>query len=206
MIYIVSHIPYEGEVPTGYKVMYVGDMYKESGKDNINHLNPYLNELTALYDIWKNKKDKTVGLCHYRRFFTMNGHILKSTEATQLLKTSEIITVFDIAPLKLDTFLETIISKPLYDKYVSQFPEGFQKWLREAKGFNPCNMFICNKKLINEYCEHLFPMIIPMAEQFIQEDASKEGIDTRALGRIAEMYFAYWCKDKKRQILSFEMV
>ena len=69
MIYIVSHIPYEGEVPTGYKVMYVGDMYKESGKDNINHLNPYLNELTALYDIWKNKKDKTVGLCHYRRYF-----------------------------------------------------------------------------------------------------------------------------------------
>lgn len=206
MIYIVSHKPFEGEIPSFYKVLYVGDMYEGSGKDNINHLNPYLNELTALYDIWKNKKDKTVGLCHYRRFFTKNGHILKASEASDLLEKSEIITVYDIAPLKLDTFLETIISKPLFDKYVSRLPEGFQKWLKEANGFCPCNMFICRRELLNKYCEHLFPMIIPMAEQFILEDASKEGVDTRALGRIAEIYFAYWCKDLNRQTLSFEMI
>lgn len=206
MIYIVSHKPYEGEEPTGYKVLYVGKMYEDSGKDNINQLNPYLNELTALYDIWKNRKDKVVGLCHYRRFFTNKGQILKFNDTSKMLKESQIITVFDIAPLKLDNFLETIITKPTYVKYIPQFPEGFQKWLKEGNGFNPCNMFVCRKELINKYCEELFPMIIPMTEQFIREDATGDFCHDRALGRIAEMYFAYWCKDLDRRILEFEFV
>ena len=70
MIYIVKHKEYENPVPQGYKQLYVGNMFHFDYKeDNINKLNPYINETTGIYDIWKNHKDDIVGLCHYRRFF-----------------------------------------------------------------------------------------------------------------------------------------
>lgn len=204
MIYIVKHKEYITPNVFGYQDIGVGKMF-EPKKDNINHLNPYLNEVTALYDIWKNSMYLVVGMCHYRRFFTYGGKILTLSRANLLLKDAEIITLFNNGPLKLDEFLETAITKPIYDKYIPQMPDGFQKWLKESNSFNPCNMFVCRKELIDEYCEILFPMIIPMAEQFAKEDANGDYTHDRALGFICEMFFAYWCKDKNRKQLSFIM-
>lgn len=47
--------------------------------DNISELNRHLNEMTAIYWIWKHYKDigspKFVGITHYRRFFAFNEGI-----------------------------------------------------------------------------------------------------------------------------------
>jgi hypothetical protein len=42
--------------------------------DNINYLNPHLNEICTMYYVWKNQiYSKYVGFCHYRRFFSDLG-------------------------------------------------------------------------------------------------------------------------------------
>lgn len=45
--------------------------------ENISLQNPRMCELTVMYNVWKNKKYSPVaywGLCHYRRYFTINLH------------------------------------------------------------------------------------------------------------------------------------
>ena len=64
-------------------------------------------------------------------------------------------------------------------------------------------MFVTKRKTINEYCEWLFPIIIPLAEQFMREDDTLR-MDTRALGFICEMMFGFWCKDLDKCKLKFK--
>ena len=53
--------------------------YKENGwrsdreGESIADLNPYINECTGLYWIWKNAQEDYVGLCHYRRYFSFSS-------------------------------------------------------------------------------------------------------------------------------------
>ena len=50
------------------------DMQGDDTGDNISSLNPIYCEMTAAYWAWKNLKEKPdyIGLCHYRRYFTMS--------------------------------------------------------------------------------------------------------------------------------------
>ena len=97
MIYIVKHYECFSPNLSGYADLGVGKLFQHKG-DNINYLNPYLNEATALYDIWKNSKDKIVGMCHYRRFFEKDGIFLMFKDAEEILKEHEIITTPDFTP------------------------------------------------------------------------------------------------------------
>lgn len=78
-IYIIHYKP--GRILTNdalYQPIMSGNFYcktKEAfrGDDtgvNISEKNPYYSELTGIYWIWKNSRQKVTGLCHYRRFFT----------------------------------------------------------------------------------------------------------------------------------------
>jgi len=47
----------------------------DTNEDNISNLNPYLNEMTSIYTVWKNQgllppDTEAIGHAHYRRFFT----------------------------------------------------------------------------------------------------------------------------------------
>ena len=81
-IYVVTHKDVKLDpavLPEGYKIIHAGHAIakKEFGYlgddtgENISRLNLYLNEITALYWMWKNTSHSIIGLCHYRRFFTI---------------------------------------------------------------------------------------------------------------------------------------
>lgn len=194
MIYIIKHKPYNNPVPSEYMELYVGNMYN-GNKDNINNLNKYINEATGLYDIWKNYDDEIVGLCHYRRFFTCYNEILDVNQAKALLVDNDIIITKEVQFNKgIYEQLRSEIENPdILDKYYNILIEKepqLEEWFK-LTSFSAKEMFICKRELLNKYCEWLFPLIIPITEQFIKEDADKV-VNKRMIGHLVERLFAYW--------------
>ena len=194
MIYIVKHKEYNNPVPEGYKEIYVGDLFKEND-DNINYLNSYINEATAIYDIWKNCKDKIVGLCHYRRFFYYEDEYLKLSQAKKILENYDIIVTNEVEFNKgIYEQLRSEIENPfILDKYYNELIQKepyLEQWFK-IKLFSPKEMFVCKREILNKYCEWLFPLIIPITEQFIEEDKDRV-VNKRMIGHLVERLFAYW--------------
>lgn len=113
-MYVVTHkaLPPEHvqKFPANYKLIHAGRALGEdlgylgdNLGDNISELNPYINEMTALYWMWKNTSHTAIGLSHYRRFFYKDNpeNFLTEQEALQLLEDYDIIVckpIFRPAP------------------------------------------------------------------------------------------------------------
>lgn len=195
IIFIVKHKEYNNPIPKNYKEIYVGDMFKKND-DNINYLNPYINEATAIYDIWKHFKGDIMGLCHYRRYF-YEDDILSLKSAKNVLKTHDIIitkdVIFDKGIYKQlsseFTFYDRLILDKYYNILIKKEPQ-LEEWFR-FNHFSPKEMFVCKKELLDQYCEWLFPLIIPITEQFVKEDVDMVS-NKRMIGHLVERLFAYW--------------
>ena len=199
MIYINKHKEYHNPVPKDYEELYGGSLFTDVDVDNINYLNPYINEMTGLYYVWKNKKDKYVGLCHYKRFFYKDGDMLTLEDAKKILKNCDIIIKEDVV-FNMSLYWQLrfeVENSDILDKYLNKIYEvepDFKEYLNR-KQFNNSEMFVCKRELIEKYCEWLFPMIIPITEEYIKEDV-KRG-NTRLIGHIIERLFAYWIYKNK---------
>ncbi|MBR2245665.1 MAG: DUF4422 domain-containing protein [Clostridia bacterium] len=206
MIYIIKHREYSNPIPKNYVELGVGN-YFAGQKDNINELNPYLNEATGLYDIWKNKSEEIIGLCHYRRFFWYNNNILSLKDSKEILKDYDIIITKEVQFDKgIYEQLRSEIENPdVLDKYYNILIEKepkLEEWFK-LTSFSAKEMFVCKKELIDKYCEWLFPMIIPIIEQFIKEDADRV-VNKRMIGHLVERLFAYWIWKNKLKCYTME--
>ena len=206
MIYIVKHRECYSPRLSGYADLGVGKLFQHKG-DNIDYLNPYINEATAMYDLWKNYEDEIVGMCHYRRFFEKDGYYLLPREVEAMLKEHEIIVTKDyMPPVTPYYWLSQAIPTHTLEKYISELPYDFQQWLKEPQSYNICNMFVCKPDLLDDYCSWLFPTMIPLAERFMREDSGKGIKNDRALGYICEMMFGFWCRDLDKYKLDVKML
>ena len=199
MIYVVKHKPDDSKYLKGYRELKVGDIFDRPDTDNINHINLQINELTGLYWIWKNTDDEIVGLCHYRRFFLDDGKIMTWEKAKKLVEKNELViqnwysfgkslkdNLLDHFPNHQDTFLK------YYDIFTSREP-GLKEYL-DTEVFNPQHLFVGRREFVEKYSEWLFPLIIPIAEQFKAEDAPKcpEMIYQRMISYISERLLTYY--------------
>ena len=211
MIYIVKHRECETPKLKDYKDLYVGDMYKCKKKDNINHLNPYINELTALYYMWKNFDDEYIGLVHYRRFLLdENEEILSFDKAKSLLNDYDILfaeryVVGNGIYPNLRSEIGTEINEKTLDKYYHKLCEQIPDLDYYFKNtyLYPRNMFVCKKELLDKYCEWLFPIIIPLTEEFIKEDRLVNEKD-RLLGYMFERLFTYFILKNELRVLELK--
>lgn len=195
MIYIIKHREYHNPVPDGYEELLVGNLYK--GKDKINELNLYINELTGLYEIWKYKKDDIVGLCHYRRIFWNKDscNYLSLDQAKKILKDYDIIITPEVKfNMSLYWQLKYEVENSDYlDKYLNMYYEKeplFKDYIENRKGFSNREMFICKKELIDKYCKDIFDIVLPITKEFIKEDYKH--CNNRLISHIAERYFYFW--------------
>lgn len=201
IIFIIKHKDYDNPIPKGYKELYVGDMFN-GNKDNINELNPYINEATGLYDIWKNYDNDIVGLVHYRRFFINKGDYLTVEDAKAILKSYDIIItnnvifdkgIYDQLRIEMPNDKERLILDKYYTKLCENEPK-LKQYFKE-KEFAPKEMFVCKKELLNSYCEWLFELILPITKEFIENDSNI--LQKRMIGHLIERLFYYYVKDKK---------
>ena len=190
MIYVIRHKPCITPTLEGYEDLHVG--YRET----LAALNPYINEATVLYEIWK-KPDDIKGLVHYRRFFVENGDYLTLDRASEILNKFDAITTVDYECVPID-LLERNLNKKVVWRYTEQLPMEVDNWLYEPQTYNICNMFVAKKQFVDDYCSWLFPIILPLCEQFIEHNKTNDIKQNRTLGFITECLFGYWCSNANR--------
>lgn len=196
MIYIIKHRECKTLELRGYKDLGVGAMF-DGCKDNINGLNPFLNEMTGMYDIWKNKRDEIKGQIQYRKHLEEDGEILTYDRIKRLLRDYDIITTKQyyvangIYNNLRNEIGDTLIQKALdkyYRKLIEIEPELYDYF--NLKSFYYGNMFICKREIYDDYCKWLFSIMLPLAEDFVNEDLHIG--KNRLLGYIGERLFTYY--------------
>ncbi|MBR4153607.1 MAG: DUF4422 domain-containing protein [Selenomonadaceae bacterium] len=199
-VYIVTHKDAKlSKLPKCYKIIHAGREGKENlgylgddTGDNISRLNPFLDEVTALYWLWKNTNHTHAGFVHYRRFFTNNfkqkeyrpGEYVFNVK--NLLSESEIIKIlgeYDIIVhterLSDRTQLELMIYSTKFPELVELSERVVRKHLTKNQpdyldaydavinGF-VCflyGMHITRRNILNAYCEWLFSFMIDATEE-----------------------------------------
>ena len=155
--------------------------YETDFKENISHMNSKLNEMTAIYAYWKNlmKDADYIGFNHYRRLFRIED--LNDIEEYDVIDAKPIPMMFNMSyftrsPIpnyvptdikngyaichKIDDWnkMEELLKKTPY--YVD-----FEEWSNQTKLTSPCNMFIMKKKIFEEYCQFIFPILFDLEKQ-----------------------------------------
>lgn len=198
MIHIIRHKEYDFPIPSGYVTCDVGPMFM-GDRPNINVLNPVINELTGIYDVWQNFDDPFVGFCHYHRFFTdKEGKVLELGNMYEYLRDDIILPCHVTYPdMTIRESLERDFREdlPTFNKYMDMLYEA-EPGLRDffdGNTFHPRNMFFCRRALFNEYCCWLFDLILPIAEKFYLEDFHRyPHYYSRMIGFIAERLMTYF--------------
>lgn len=215
-ILIAAHKPYTVPKDDVYLPIHVGKAGKEDigfagddTGDNISALNPYFCELTGIYWAWKNLKADYVGLCHYRRYFTIAkklpkaeqekfGVVLGGDEVKALLGQADILL-----PKKRQYYIEnlydhykhTLYVEPLdeagriiEEKYPEYLPE-FEK-LHKRTSAHMFNMFIMKKEHFDAYCTWMFDILFELVKRY--DPSQYDSFHARYPGRVSELLLDVW--------------
>ena len=155
-------------------------MIGDDAGDNISHLNRIYAELTAIYWAWKNY-DKLgnpdiIGLMHYRRFLQLEECPPPEKDVLSAMG----YNTKCISKLMRDVDVVARIEEPIVDPSITFFdcfqclakfseqhyPElykSYQDFIKEQK-MHWGNMFIMKKEVFFDYCQTIFSILQPYAE------------------------------------------
>ena len=234
--YVVTHKDAQlPALPDGYRIIHAGhaqatqtfgDVVDDSG-DNISRLNLYLNEITALYWIWKHTRHAFIGFVHYRRFFTAKAattfsvdDLLTADEAREILREHDIIVdacKFGYIPLR--DWKAMLSTRPLAEhviatvrKYIAaRQPEYLAAYDRINDGFGTfCyEIFVTRRKIFDAYCAWLFDFIIDATEEILATTdiaTSDDPRTYRAVSFLAEHLLGVWLIKNRLRIKTLPLM
>ena len=200
-VYIVTHKDAKlSKLPKCYRIIHAGHVRAENDfgylgddtGDNISRLNPFLDEVTALYWIWKNTNHTHAGFVHYRRFLTSNfkqkeyrpgeyvfnvKNLLSEAEILKILGEYDIIVHTE--RLSDRTQLELMIYSTKFPELVALSEKVVRKHLAKNQpdyldAYDEIfNGFVCflygihitRRNILNAYCEWLFSFMLDATEE-----------------------------------------
>ncbi len=211
-IYVITHKKFDPPKDEIYIPIQVGSKNKEKlgficddTGDNISSKNKNYCELTGLYWIWKNIKDKNsiIGISHYRRYFTTDiifkRNILSKDEINEIFDNYNMVLakkeIYSMNSYKqycrssgfakdLDLIRE-IINKQKNKKYI----EAFDKLMKQNK-MSQFNMMITTKEKYDEYCKWLFDILFKLEKKIDLTDYND--YQKRIYGFISERLLNVW--------------
>ena len=194
--------------------------FEDEMKDNISHLNSKLNEMTAIYAYWKNlmKDADYIGFNHYRRLF--DGEVLDDISGYDIIDTRPIPMVFNMSYFTgspIPNFVPTDIKNGYFichkiedwikmEEQLKKTPyyAYFEDWSKQSQLTSPCNMFVMKKKIFEEYCEFIFPILFELEKQV--DLTGYDNYQKRQLSFLAERLTSLFLYAKKQQCYKFKTV
>ena len=229
-IYVVTHKDAKlSKLPAGYEIIHAGHaqakekfgyLGDDSG-DNISRLNLYLNEITALYWLWKNTRHDFIGFVHYRRFFTLDGkNFLTTNAARKILRESDIIVNgCEFGYIALRDWKAVLSTRKLAEhvintlrKYIAlRQPDYLAAYDRVNNSFGVfCyEIFITRREIFNAYCEWLFSFIIDATEEILTTTDIASSDDPniyRAISFTAEHLMTVWLIKNRLRIKTLPII
>ena len=219
--YVVTHKKVSLDLPDGYKIIHAGhalsnqtfgELVDDSG-ENISRLNLQLNEITALYWLWKNTRQSHVGFVHYRRFFTVDGkNVLSAAEAIKILREYDIIVnECNFGCVSERDWKIMLSGKNLADnvrvslrKFIAlRQPDYLDAFDRVMNSFGVfCyEIFVTRQNIFDDYCAWLFSFIIDAAEDFLAKNSlSDDPREYRAMSFVSEHLLTVWLMKNRLRI------
>lgn len=217
-IFVATHKKFDFPLKQGYIPIQCGaKINKELGylKDdegfNISSKNPNYCELTVIYYMWKNiKKDKVLGLCHYRRYFYKNifkskKNILSKNDIDKITNKYDIILpmpyYFNISVesnYDVKHHIKDLLEcKNIIKKKYPEFETSFDIVLKRKWAY--CfNMIIAKKEFFDDYCNWLFDILFDLEKKI---DISKyDDYNKRVFGFISERLLNVYIEKNKDKL------
>ena len=233
MIYVITHKIFNDDIvdKKHYQILHVGlnddskSYYlRDDIGNNISSKNGSFCELTGLYWIWKNGKEKDediTGLVHYRRYFTTNREDFLYTYFNimpKILDYSKIVSGLKKADAILPkrvTIMRTVrefysdlhvaedleLTRNSIIEVSPEYLETFDKVMNEHY-FYYANMIICKKKILDKYCEWLFE-VMDNLEKKIDINKYKDNYQARVYGFISERLLQVWVQHQNLSIMEY---
>lgn len=217
-IYIATHKKFnvpdkEGYIPiqVGAKINEQLPYIKDDTGDNISEKNKNYCELTALYWIWKNRKENIIGLTHYRRYFYNNIFSNKENNLLSCKKIENILYKYDIIlpkSLKLENTIEEQYvdshhvndlrkCKTIIQDIYPEYEDDFEKVLKRKKMY-AYNMFITKREYFEMYMEWLFNILSRLEKKIDIREYSE--YNQRVYGFLAERLLNVWISKNNLKI------
>jgi len=169
--------------------------------ENISEKNRQYCELTALYWIWKHRKAKYIGLCHYRRRFNL------SQAQWEMLPESEfdmVVTmpVINMSGVKKQYGLDHSIEdwEIMMEVIRERSPEYYEAAVKmqESLYYYGYNMFMARYDVFCGYCAWLFGIL----EECEKRIGSKEDVyQNRYIGYMAERLLGVYIDKNNLKVL-----
>lgn len=226
-IFVICHKPYNlPPLPPIYHPIHAGKngskgfgLPGDDTKENISFLNPYINELTAIYWMWKNTTSEIIGTAHYHRFFVnepadsyiSNSHnYLDKPTIHKLLKEYDIILRRSIPYGNTEDCFRKYMGYNFYEKakgifldvirhVVPEYEDAFLFALSRYNSGHAFNMFITRRHVFDAYCSWLFPIVLEAANR-IDFTQLTEPPHSRIIGFMGEALLMPWLMKQRLRI------